>query len=565
MGVRGMAAVLVLSLGLGAAVAASTPQPDYYPTCGSATDIAPTYAAGGYAIRTRSPVVWNGKDYGVAWVDAGDSRLYFRRFYADGTPVGAATMLSTRVSDSTSAPDMVWNGGGYGIVWAATNPLSKQGIYMVRLDASGVLIPGSETLVGASSGTTDSATPALTWNGSLYFCAYTFKYVANTDHDIYSVIVNGAGAIVASPVIVGITAMQDYPSVAWNPSASGGNFVVAWDDNRGGTQYKIYGNTVSTGGSVGTEMILITPPGTAWARVPCLAVPPAANYIALAYSDQRNTYTEVYFARFDRFLSKIGTEARVVPETVYNAYNPRMAWTGAEFGIVFEDFRSGNRDVWFQAVTPTGVADGTPRQITFSATLQDPALAFARYGWLVTSDGYTTPNYVQAVGCNYVAPPPCPEGALAYNVSGTQATLAWLPSQDPYTDIAYYQVYRNASLVGITDNTAYTDTGLSLSTNYTYSIRAVNAAQYVSSACTATSSVYLKTNATLLLMVAKSASGTDAALSWTDAGLAGYNVFKGTSPQVMSLIGTTGTLSASDSGALSDGVLYFYTVDDPGQ
>jgi hypothetical protein len=54
-------------------------------------------------------------------------------------------------------------------------------------------------------------------------------------------------------------------------------------------------------------------------------------------------------------------------------------------------------------------------------------------------------------------------------------------------------------------------------------------------------------------------------LNWNDAGLNNYNIFRGTSPNVMSLIGATPSLTAPDPNVLINGNSYFYTVDDPGQ
>ncbi len=86
----------------------------------------------------------------------------------------------------------------------------------------------------------------------------------------------------------------------------------------------------------------------------------------------------------------------------------------------------------------------------------------------------------------------------------------------------------------------------------------------MSGGCGTANSVYVKTNATLTLIVNK--QDPNAVLSWTDAQpLNSYNVFRGTSPQVMQQIGATSGTSFSDPNVLKDSVLYFYTVDDPGQ
>ncbi|NMB99205.1 MAG: fibronectin type III domain-containing protein [Thermoanaerobaculaceae bacterium] len=192
-----------------------------------------------------------------------------------------------------------------------------------------------------------------------------------------------------------------------------------------------------------------------------------------------------------------------------------------------------------------------------------PDAAFAKYGYLATGtiNGYA--NYVSALGCNYdYSPPSCPESPMAYSITGTSATISWLPSVEDATDIAYYILYRNNSEIAKTSETFYNDSGLATNTTYKYDIRAVNAAQLTTTGCS-NASMYLKTNATLTLMVNK--NDPNAKLTWNDEGLNNYNVFMGTSPQVMTLIGNTSEQVLEDPNVLLDNVNYFYTVDDPGQ
>ena len=155
---------------------------------------------------------------------------------------------------------------------------------------------------------------------------------------------------------------------------------------------------------------------------------------------------------------------------------------------------------------------------------------------------------------------------FAYGITGSSATISWQASNDPYADIAYYAVYRNNSLIGKTAGTYFDDTGLSLSTTYNYLVDAVNASDLTSSGCGYSNSLYVKTNATLTLMLNK--SDPNAVLSWSDPSgetLASYNVYRGTSPQVLQQVASSSDGTYSDPNALADNVLYFYSVDDPGQ
>ena len=177
------------------------------------------------------------------------------------------------------------------------------------------------------------------------------------------------------------------------------------------------------------------------------------------------------------------------------------------------------------------------------------------------------------LGCTYDwTPPTCPGNFLVHNITGTSLDVSWSPSGDPENDIAYYQVYRNNAPPplppppgnpmdgGKTSSTKYHDINLDLNTTYNYMVQPVNAAQPQNYACT--SSIYVKTNATLTLKLDK--NSPDARLNWTDISIGNYNIFRGTSPQVMQKIGETGGQQFDDANVLLDNVNYFYTVDDPG-
>jgi hypothetical protein len=193
--------------------------------------------------------------------------------------------------------------------------------------------------------------------------------------------------------------------------------------------------------------------------------------------------------------------------------------------------------------------------------LNHPAAAFGNHGFLVEGFSNSSPSSGLVIpwGCGSDATPPtCAGGYVAYSISGTNATVGWLPSDDQQSDIAYYNVYRNAALVGKTSSTYYNDSGLSLSTSYGYAIQPVNAWQLRNSACTDT--IYLTTNSSLTLTMNK--SDPAAILNWTGVGAGGYRVYRGNDPHVMGQIASSSTQSAQDPNALSDGNNYFYSVDE---
>lgn len=551
-------AAVVLLATEAAALASGPPEPEYMPYCSTPQQIAPMQAAGGILPHASSAIAWNGKDFAAVWVDSADNHLHFRRFFADGTPAAPAVTVSTLYSYDSMPPSLVWNGSGYAVAWTASAPVYYQA-YFARLDASGTLI-GSvvKASFAGSTETTAAYYAAVAFSGSGYaVCWYDAR---NGTSDIFATLLDASGAITYHDIVICPAAMtQCYPAIAW--SSAVGKYEIVWQDFRSGSKYEIWGSQLSTTGSAGANTSLVSSTGSS--TYPYIV--DAGSGLGMVWQDFRDGNAEVYFARLSASGTKIGSDLRVTNDSNFSNY-PIVAWTGAEYGIFWSDTRGGaNYDTWFQRVSASGALAGSNTQASYTAGAAFPGAAFARYGYLATSlyldsVGYGE-NMVLPWGCaSDTTPPSCPMNFVAYNVTGTSATVAWIPSVEDYTDIAYYEVYRNDALAARTSDNYYADSGLSLGTTYNYYVRPVNAAQLVNGTCT--SSIYLKTNATLTLMLNK--NDPNAHLTWSDITLNNYSIFRGTSPQVMSQIGSTGGCQFDDPNVLTDNVLYFYTVDEPG-
>lgn len=77
--------------------------------------------------------------------------------------------------------------------------------------------------------------------------------------------------------------------------------------------------------------------------------------------------------------------------------------------------------------------------------------------------------------------PTTPTGLKVTGTTSSSVSLSWTASSDD-TAVTGYDVYRGATKVGSATGTTYTDTGLSATTAYTYSVRAKDAAGNTSSA-----------------------------------------------------------------------------------
>ncbi|WP_037914730.1 GH12 family glycosyl hydrolase domain-containing protein [Actinacidiphila yeochonensis] len=92
-----------------------------------------------------------------------------------------------------------------------------------------------------------------------------------------------------------------------------------------------------------------------------------------------------------------------------------------------------------------------------------------------TGGGTTTPP------AGDTQPPSTPTGLTVTGTTASSATLSWSPATDD-TGVAGYDVYRSGKLVGTATGTTFTDTGLSASTAYTWTVTAHDAAGNTSAA-----------------------------------------------------------------------------------
>ncbi|QAY66994.1 lytic polysaccharide monooxygenase [Paenibacillus protaetiae] len=87
----------------------------------------------------------------------------------------------------------------------------------------------------------------------------------------------------------------------------------------------------------------------------------------------------------------------------------------------------------------------------------------------------TTSTLPAAAPAPDTAAPSRPAGLTASNVTETAVSLKWTASTD-HAGVQKYEVYRDGKLIGSTASTGYSDSGLSASTSYVYTVIALDAA-----------------------------------------------------------------------------------------
>jgi hypothetical protein len=505
-------------------------------------------------------LAWNGAEYGLLAYDYGAGRtVNFQRLRADGVAVAPPVTVPSSGSNQVWPVRIVWNGTGYGIAYTADVGGVPQ-VFFARLDRNGAVVSGPTRVsnVGTPSPVTSAVGPGLAFSGSNYVVIWQ-ESRGGTGYDLYLTALDVNGAIVAADRTV-TTAANDQTSPVVAFGSFEGSFVFVWEDSTSAANYDLWvGYMVPGAWNPLVNGLLAGGPGDA--LQPSLV--DSGNTVGLAWVDTRDGDREIYAALLTSAGARVSGDVRLT-NNVYSAFRPRILWTGGEFGVFFTDdraFGGGYWDVWFQRMTSNATPAGSNVQVSAAARVSYIAAGFARRGYLVSFAGMGTPTRQVPWGCNAPLAPSCPEAPTAYGITGTTATTAWLSGTDLYTDIAFYEVYRNAALVGTTTNTYFNDSGLSSGAQYQYNFRTVNAAGLYSTPCP-DAQIYVKASSSLSLSVGK--SGDDITLDWTDAdGQNAYRVMRGTSPQVMTEILQTSERSAMDGDAAVGPVCYFYSIDTP--
>lgn len=148
----------------------------------------------------------------------------------------------------------------------------------------------------------------------------------------------------------------------------------------------------------------------------------------------------------------------------------------------------------------TGTVYSTPVTINSSVTLKAIAYKTGLADSTVTSGVYT-------INLSDTQAPTAPTGLTGVAVSSSQINLGWAASTDN-VGVTNYLVYRGATQVGTPTGTTFSDTGLTASTSYTYTVKAKDAANNLSPASNAVTVSTLSNSGTPVRVASYGPNGT---------------------------------------------------------
>jgi hypothetical protein len=332
--------------------------------------------------QSEPAVAFDGANFLLVWEDyrnGSDCDIYGARVTPQGTVLDSAGVVISHAANDQRAPAVSFDGANFLVVWEDSRDGSDCDIYGARVTPQGAVLDSAG--IAISHAANDQRAPAVSFDGANSLVVWE-DYRGGSDCDIYGARVAPQGAVLDSAgIIISHAAHSRYsPAIAFD----GANFLVGWREARSGADYNIYGTRVTPQGAVLDTAGIVISQAANDQYSPVLAFD-GASFLAV-WQDYRNGTNDIYGARVTPQGAVLDTTGIVITHAAHGQYAPTLAFDGAEFLVAWRDFRSGtDYDIYGARVTPQGaVLDTTGIVISHMANDQwSPAVGFDGANFLV--------------------------------------------------------------------------------------------------------------------------------------------------------------------------------------
>lgn len=304
----------------------------------------------GRADAFGAALVWNEEEaqYGLVWQDRRDGvwEVYFNRLTPDGEKLAPDLRLTVTPHWSVN-PTLLWTGGEYAVAWQdwrheVTAPDNFE-VYLTFVDREGFEI-GDDIRLTFDDDTSEA--PVLALGDGEIGVAFVDRRTGT--EQVWVMVVDLVGRIVAAPQRVSVTDFGAYaPDIVW----AGDAYVLTWQQETPAGDFDVLGARLERpSGRVEGPFPVAT--GEAWARGPRMLS--GGDSLLVVYSDDRRGVYDLYGALYDARFARLGADIPVTRsprDSVYGA----LVRGGTSVGVLFEDQRDGNWEVYFTRLLCAGL------------------------------------------------------------------------------------------------------------------------------------------------------------------------------------------------------------------
>ncbi len=220
---------------------------------------------------------------------------------------------------------------------------------------------------------TDGSQAGIAWNGNKVSVTWRNPDPAVEDLFYWTVPLTGPDGSRTIRVTTGSMGAYD-PAMAF----TGSQVALAWSDTRN-TFKDVYVRILAPGGAFSTSEIRVTQ-ATADTESPALAF--SGSELGVAWQDSKDGNWEIYFTRMAMDGTEMTSDTRITNDAQFSN-TPSLAWSGSEYGLAWYDGRDTPAQVYFARIAADGTKVGSDIRITDTAGGADhPSMAWtgSEYG-----------------------------------------------------------------------------------------------------------------------------------------------------------------------------------------
>lgn len=342
------------------------------------TDTEQTLGRPAYYSYLHPAIASSGSNYAVVWEDT--PGLWLVRLDTGGTQLGRTKVTSSAAYN----PQVVWNGSEYAVGWTENNVITLQ-----RLSVDGTVLGTAVQPIPSSSAYLSS----FAWNGAEY--GFLFLDWSSESWRLRFARVSRDGNLLAPSASISDAAIYPW---AGRIVASGRDWGIVWTDSRTGVDQVYFTRFSPTGAKVGNDTQVSSSalgssnPALAW----------SGSGYGVVYGAQTGSMSAVTTRVLDA-LGYVQSEESRLQGVSAGSWLYDIEWAGAEYGVIWDDYRHGAGEIYFARASADGARIGTEVRLTNNpATSNRAVLAWggAEFGvaWF-DERTYPVAALFRTVGC----------------------------------------------------------------------------------------------------------------------------------------------------------------------
>jgi hypothetical protein len=284
------------------------------------------------------------------------------------------------------SPSVAFDGVNYLVVWHDDRNGYYFDIYGTRINQAGVVLDSLGIEISTVSG--DQFVPSVAFDGTNYLVVWVDA--SGLYCDIYGSRVSRSG-VVLDPSGIAICTAEDHqydPLVAFD----GTNYLVVWQDWRSGDYFDIYGTRVSQSGVV-LDLSGIAISTADYSQFNPRVAFDGTNYLVVWEDWRSGTYDyDIYGARVTQTGTVLDPGGIAISTKANWERYPSVTFDGTNYLVVWDEKRSVSSDIYGSRVSQTGIVLD-PEGIAISTGTGDQfasSIAFDGTNYLVVWEDYNS-------------------------------------------------------------------------------------------------------------------------------------------------------------------------------